>query len=65
MAHVAFEVDNLTEALAGQEVIIPPNSPSFVALYRMQVEERALKDTFGDEYIAYARTAKRLIPRLY
>ena len=26
--HVAFEVDNLAEALAGQEVIIPPNSPS-------------------------------------
>jgi len=26
--HVAFEADNLEEALAGQEVIIPPNSPS-------------------------------------
>lgn len=26
--HVAFEVDDLEEALAGQEVIIPPNSPS-------------------------------------
>jgi len=28
VAHVAFEVNNLEEALAGQEVIIPPNSPS-------------------------------------
>lgn len=26
--HVAFEVENLEEALLGQEVIIPPNSPS-------------------------------------
>jgi hypothetical protein len=26
--HVAFEVDDLQEALAGQEVLIPPNSPS-------------------------------------
>lgn len=26
--HVAFEVENLEEALVGQEVIIPPNSPS-------------------------------------
>ncbi|MEM8736727.1 MAG: hypothetical protein AAGG44_21025 [Planctomycetota bacterium] len=26
--HVAFEVDNLAVALAGAEVIIPPNSPS-------------------------------------
>lgn len=26
--HVAFEVDDLAEALAGQDVLIPPNSPS-------------------------------------
>ena len=26
--HVAFEVENLEEALAGQDVIIPANSPS-------------------------------------
>jgi len=26
--HPAFEVDDLEEALAGQKVIIPPNSPS-------------------------------------
>jgi len=28
VAHVAFEVDDLAAALAGREVIIPPNSPS-------------------------------------
>jgi hypothetical protein len=28
VAHVAFEIDNLQEALAGQKVIIAPNSPS-------------------------------------
>ncbi len=26
--HVAFEVDDLERALAGQEILIPPNSPS-------------------------------------
>lgn len=26
--HVAFEVDNLDAAIAGQEVLIPPTSPS-------------------------------------
>ena len=28
VAHVAFEVEDLEKALVGQEVIIPPNSPS-------------------------------------
>ena len=28
VAHVAFEVDDLEQVLRGQEVIIPPNSPS-------------------------------------
>ncbi len=28
VAHVAFEVDNLEEALVGKTVLIPPNSPS-------------------------------------
>ena len=26
--HVAFEVDDLASALVGQEILIPPNSPS-------------------------------------
>jgi hypothetical protein len=28
LPHVAFEVDDLVNALIGQEVLIPPNSPS-------------------------------------
>jgi hypothetical protein len=28
VAHVAFAVDNLEEALAGQDILIPPNAPS-------------------------------------
>lgn len=36
-----------------------------VALYRMHVEERALADAFGGAYLAYKKTAKRLIPRWY
>ena len=28
VAHVAFEADDLVDALRGQEIIIPPNSPS-------------------------------------
>lgn len=36
-----------------------------VALYRMRVEEQALQEAFGSEYIAYSQTSKRLIPGVY
>ncbi len=36
-----------------------------VALYRMHVEEQALTNAFGAEYIAYTKTTRRLIPGLY
>jgi len=36
-----------------------------VAIYRMQVEERALQEAFGSEYVAYSQTSKRLIPGIY
>ncbi len=40
--------------------------PYFVAaMYRMQVEEQALREAFGEEYISYSRNTKRLIPRVY
>ena len=40
--------------------------PYFVAaLYRMRIEERALEEAFGAEYLDYSKTAKRLIPGLY
>jgi protein-S-isoprenylcysteine O-methyltransferase Ste14 len=35
------------------------------ALYRMQVEELALRETLGEEYVYYSRKTKRLIPRVY
>jgi protein-S-isoprenylcysteine O-methyltransferase Ste14 len=34
-------------------------------LYRIRVEERTLVAAFGDEYIRYTETTKRLIPRIY
>jgi len=40
--------------------------PYFVAaLYRMQVEELALREALGEEYVCYSRNTKRLIPRVY
>ena len=35
------------------------------AFYRMRVEEQALRDSFGDEYLKYSSDTKRLIPRVY
>jgi len=35
------------------------------ALYRMHVEEKALVQAFGSEYIDYCRATNRLIPKLY
>ena len=35
------------------------------SLYRICVEEDALLENFGDEYFEYARSTKRLIPRVY
>jgi protein-S-isoprenylcysteine O-methyltransferase Ste14 len=37
----------------------------FAFLYRIRVEERALVAAFGDEYIRYSQTTKRVIPRIY
>jgi protein-S-isoprenylcysteine O-methyltransferase Ste14 len=40
--------------------------PYFVAaLYRMHVEELALREALGEEYVDYSRNTKRLIPRVY
>jgi len=35
------------------------------ALYRMKVEELALREALGEEYDHYSRNTKRLIPRVY
>ena len=34
-------------------------------IYRMGIEEKALKDFLGNEYIHYSQTTKRLIPKIY
>ena len=34
-------------------------------LYRIHVEEVALRSHFGEEYIAYSRETKRLVPGIY
>jgi protein-S-isoprenylcysteine O-methyltransferase len=40
--------------------------PTIAALlYRIHIEEAALRDGFGEEYLAYSRTTRRLIPGLY
>ena len=39
--------------------------PTVALLYRIHVEEEALREAFGDEYAAYSRTTKRLLPGIY
>jgi len=34
-------------------------------LYRIHVEEAALADAFGEEYVAYSKATKRLVPGVY
>lgn len=43
-------------------VLVPP---TLALLYRIHVEETALRLAFGDEYEDYSRTTKRLIPGIY
>lgn len=35
------------------------------AAYRIRVEERALREAFGDEYESYASSTSRLIPKVF
>lgn len=41
LPHVAFEVDDLTVALEGREILIPPNSPSPGVLVAFVVDDGA------------------------
>jgi len=43
-------------------VLVPP---TLALLYRIHVEETALSLAFGEEYEAYSRRTKRLIPGVY
>jgi protein-S-isoprenylcysteine O-methyltransferase len=37
----------------------------FATLYRIRVEEAALREHFGEEYESYARATKRLVPGVF
>ncbi len=39
--------------------------PTAALLYRIHVEEIALRGHFGEEYVAYSRQTRRLIPGVY
>jgi protein-S-isoprenylcysteine O-methyltransferase Ste14 len=39
--------------------------PTLAVLYRIHVEEAALLAAFGPEYADYARTTRRLVPKIY
>jgi protein-S-isoprenylcysteine O-methyltransferase Ste14 len=39
--------------------------PTAALLYRIHVEEIALREHFGEEYVAYSRETKRLVPGVY
>jgi protein-S-isoprenylcysteine O-methyltransferase Ste14 len=43
-------------------IVIPATA---ALLYRIHVEEIALRDHFGSEYIEYSRKTKRLLPGIY
>jgi len=44
-------------------VILIPIGAAF--LYRIRVEERVLSEVFGEEYVKYCKTTKRLVPGVY
>jgi len=39
--------------------------PTAALLYRISVEEHALTEAFGNDYVEYARNTKRLLPGIY
>ena len=52
-----------TRSWMGLAVLLIP--PGAALLYRIHVEERALRGAFGEEYVEYSRVTKRLVPGLY
>ena len=46
-------------------VVICIAGPAAAVLYRIRVEERALRESFPDSYDEYARRTRRLIPGVY
>ena len=47
----------------GLAILVIPTGAAL--LYRIRVEEQALRKAFGEEYVEYSRETKRLIPGVY
>jgi protein-S-isoprenylcysteine O-methyltransferase Ste14 len=47
----------------GMVVVLVPTTAAL--LYRIHIEEAALVEAFGDEYVAYSKATKRLLPGVY
>jgi protein-S-isoprenylcysteine O-methyltransferase Ste14 len=47
----------------GFVVAIVPTTAALI--YRIHVEERALQEAFGEEYVEYSKVTKRLVPGVY
>ena len=39
--------------------------PTVALLYRIHVEEMALTEAFGEDYLEYSRVTRRLVPGIY
>ncbi len=44
-------------------VVLVPTAAAL--LYRIHIEEAALREAFGEEYVVYSKNTKRLIPGVY
>lgn len=60
---ILFALALRTRNWIGFAVVLIP--PTVALLYRIHVEEAALRSAFGEEYAVYSRTTKRLIPGVY
>jgi protein-S-isoprenylcysteine O-methyltransferase Ste14 len=47
--------------LTGRTLLSRPGA----TLYRIRVEEAALSEHFGEEYLNYSRATRRLVPGVY
>jgi protein-S-isoprenylcysteine O-methyltransferase Ste14 len=63
MVLIFFGMGLSTRNWLGLALIVLP--PVAALLYRIHVEEAALTGAFGQEYVEYSRTTKRLIPGIY
>lgn len=52
-----------TRSWMGLAIVVVPIT--IALLYRIHVEEMALRHAFGEEYRSYCRSTKRLIPGVY